>query len=74
MCEEQFRVAKVQNVCKVTPDESQPVENETNDHEKETSNNTVNESNEKVVPKTDKEIVDAGTAFLDMIGKNFGYR
>ena len=27
----------------------------------------------KVVPKTDQEIENAGTAFLDMIGKNFGF-
>jgi hypothetical protein len=70
----QFRVPKLQQqssgkIPSCDSYESNTVETESIATEK----NTDTDSSEKVVPKTDKEIADAGTAFLDMVGKNFGY-
>ena len=44
-----------------------------NDHQKSTGT-TERKVPIKTVPKTDKEIETAGTAFLETIGKQFGYR
>lgn len=71
----QFRVPKVQQTPKST-DHTFLNESQIN-RETDSVVTNVDESLDgtgKVVPKTDKEIEDAGTAFLDRIGQNLGYK
>ncbi len=70
----QFRVPKVQQATKST---DHTFLNETPMQKTDSVVTNVDESVDgtvKVVPKTDKEIEDAGTAFLDRIGQNLGYK
>ena len=69
----QFRVPKLQQIS--SSDNHKSLLEETTPTEITSSmSSDENDKPKKVVPKTDEEIADAGTAFLDMIGENFGYR